>query len=210
MTALREGDVLLFRGTGSISHMIGYVSRTYSHMGMVVLVDGEMHFAHATPNYAKLPSKFSVVPFSGVMATRVVDAIDARLYRSIDVLRIPMNRSEIVACRNEFFRNYGAPFERDACALVCAACKCNPVATKDSFFCSELIARLLASAGRLPRSWDVHGLVPGDFLDLPGSTIVGSLRVPPPTWLRLTLVHPKPLTEQQVAAARRSVERSVI
>lgn len=193
--ALQEGDVLILRGTRLVSAMIGAVSYGWSHVAIVMRVDDQLCFCHATPNPAQLEDVLARAPISGVIVTRASEEIDSGFY------------SAAVVCRHERFDNdalqaylrthYGMPYEKNPCALLCAGGCCGEgVRTSQSIFCTELAATVLGLGGE--SGWNPEqmrrALVP-----------VGRLRLPSPRCTAyICNCHQSPSLDEEIATALRN------
>jgi hypothetical protein len=167
--ALREGDVLLLRGTRLVSAGIGLCSDGWSHAAVVLAVGGELCFAHATPNPASVADVLAGVAFGGVTLTRARDELDARFYAAGAVYRPRV--FDAAAARRVLASQYGLPYERSVAALACATLQCCPVRTYDSVFCTELVATVLGLARP-------HATSPADLQHVDGLSYVGRLQLP--------------------------------
>lgn len=160
MTILKEGDLVLLKGSRMISNVISLFSDNFSHCAIVLKVNNKLCFCHSTPNPAKVPSIFGSI-HSGVIATSVNDSISSRFYVYSEVYRFKnMNSTKIKTMKNVFAKHYGDPYEKNYCALICSVLKCITIKTP-SFSCSEFCAKLLKSAKLFDDSF--HGTLPNEF-----------------------------------------------
>ena len=160
MAILKEGDLVLLKGSRVISNAISLFSDNFSHCAIVLKINDQLCFCHSTPNPAKVPSVFGIV-HSGVIATSVNDSISSRFYVKSEVYRFKdMNSTKIKNMKKVLAKYYGEPYEKNYCALICSAFKCLTIDTP-SFSCSEFCAQLLKSAELFDDS--IHGTLPNEF-----------------------------------------------
>ena len=197
-TTLREGDVVVLRGTRLVSAAIGCASSGWSHAALVVVFGGEVCFCHATPNPARLEDVVAEEPIGGVTLTRARDEIASGFYAAGAVCRPAKAAVTAAAARAYLARSYGLPYEKNPCAVLCASGCCGDgIETTESVFCTELVATVLGIG-------PVHGIDPGRLLDL--LPYVGKLRLPSPRFgAYLCNVHQSPALPEDEAARLRAV-----
>ena len=159
--ALREGDIILFTGSGWDSKLVACASRGISHTGIMLEFDGRLWLAHSYPTVPHFRSSVYVPlgkpkPSTGVHGVDLASFLADNGHRHASVLRMlpPLTATELRAMRDSFLEAYGADWEHSHLQLLNACCGCGQSAwccpVDDSYFCSELLARLLIRAGRLP------------------------------------------------------------
>lgn len=152
---LAEGDILLLRGRRLVSRAIALVSHGYSHMGLVLRIEGVLCLCHSTPNRIAR-SVFGDV-HEGVQATPIVTLLRSGAYTRAHAYRLAsMTPARRRAARMAFAEAYGLPFEWAPCCYA-----------TEAMLCSELVTRMLGLDERLVR--------PSDALGLEGLRLVGSL-----------------------------------
>lgn len=191
---LREGDVLVLRGTRMVSAAIGCASGGWSHAAIVLRFGGELCFCHATPNPARIEDVVALKPISGVTLTRARDELASGFYSAGAVCRPAA--AAVRATRDYLARAYGLPYEKNPCALLCAGRCCGDgIETPGSVFCTELVATVLDID-------PANGIDPGRLVDL--VPYVGRLDLPPPRAAYFCNVHQSPPLPEEVAERLRT------
>ena len=178
VSRLQEGDILLFSGVRAASHSMRIgTNSVYSHVAMVLRVNGKLAAVQASPNPLYVFDVFGDEAFGGVYATSVEEELKTGMYDKVDVWRTPLLSCIGPTARHRLAQVYGERYEESGTALVCTACGCLSLEAP-SMSCGELVATLMEHANLLPPDWNVHIAVPADFVGYPEVKLVGSLQIP--------------------------------
>ena len=152
---LKPGDIILMLGNypSSCLTCAATLSPVSSHVGVVLELDGKLWLIEAV-SFAENDVTQWVVSDStpkpaGVIASDIQDDID--YYSAMDVYRPypPLLPSEIQSLQRSFYDLKGKPYEKSILQIFNVACGCPVLPTRNSIFCSELVARMFDDAGRL-------------------------------------------------------------
>lgn len=152
---LRQGDILLMLGNypSSCVTCACALSPGSSHVGVVLELDGKLWLVEAVAfaeedvqqwlfnNVGEMPT--------GVIASNIQNNI--KYYTAIDVYRpIPaLSPNEIVELKRIFYNLKGKSYEKSSLQLLNIGLGCPIIPTNNSLFCSELVARMFDSIGRV-------------------------------------------------------------
>lgn len=162
---LQEGDLITFMSKSSGGNFIGCFGTGISHIALVLRFDGKLYLAQAVPNPLTLKTKEKIpvaegLPgrkYAGVHAADIQATLDTRFYSRVAVLRPtpPLTEGELGAMRARFSQLHGLPYESDmkqllnSCTNWYALYHRARCATRQEWFCSELVADVLKKGGRL-------------------------------------------------------------
>ena len=178
ISQLREGDLLLMSGIRAASYSIRIgTNSTYSHVAIVLRMNGQLAAAQASPNPMYVPDVFGNEAFGGVYATSIEKELKTGMYEKVDVWRTPLLSCIGSSARHKLAQLYGERYEESGTALSCTACGCLSLDTP-SMSCGEFVTTLMEHASLLPPKWNVHIVVPADFMGYPEAKLVGSLHIP--------------------------------
>ena len=143
MEAVRNGDLVFFKGTRLFSYITRCVDGGYSHVGMIYVArHGEIYVMESINGTSIKGS------FSGVQLTPLKYICQHLRYTSIEIYRLenPINIREYIQCKNAFLDVYGYPFSSKI--LQIWFCRTNETCC---YSCNSLVSHLLQACGRVNR-----------------------------------------------------------
>ncbi|KAL1503965.1 hypothetical protein AB1Y20_010382 [Prymnesium parvum] len=160
---LKEGDVVLFKGTRMPDRLIRCCTNAeYNHVALVVRADNELQLFEATAlGVGRCPLEFYVNSFYwSTMSARFHTVAIRRLYTPYGRGISPEMREELKAYQGEII---GHSYKKNPLQYIRPLLHIPQKEDFSSVFCSELIAGAYKRMGLLPEERSANDYLPKDF-----------------------------------------------